>query len=83
MTEISDPSTPEQVRRYLMSSIKIRQSPTINDATSWFLDSEDGARRGGFEFFEFVDGIDGEIGLIAVDPVTAQRFEIRIREEEG
>lgn len=82
MTEISDLSTPEQVRRYLMSSVKIRQSPILADATSWFLDSDGGEQRGGFEFFEFVDGVNGEIGLIAVDSVTAQRFEIRIKEEE-
>lgn len=81
MTEIRVPSTPEQVRRFLMSSIRISNSPVVLDSVEWIYDSESGERRRGFEFFEFTDGANDEIGLIAVDPLTAQRFEIRIREE--
>lgn len=74
MTEINDPSTPEHVRYFIMSSIRIAMVAVNN--------SEGSEWRRKLDFFEFVDGIDGEIGMIAVDPITAQRFEIRIREEE-
>ena len=74
MTEISDPSTPEHVRQFVTSSIRIAKV-AVNS-------SEQSEWRRIFEFFEFVDGANGEIGLIAVDPLTAQRFEIRIKEEE-
>lgn len=73
MTEISDPSTPEQVRYFIMSSVRIAKVAVNN--------SEQSEWRRNFDFFEFVDGANDEIGLIAVDPLTAQRFEIRIREE--